>query len=349
MESLNSLAWKKLKGNKLSFTALCYIITCVIIGIFATVISPDNTKYANEMHVELATQTPFTNVSFVEFPTNKIIKNTFFESALLGFEKSTESIPIDSFRILNDELLYFPINSKIEKKYLGEYNIKEHTFWLGSDKFGRDFLSRLLYGIRISLSVGFFAVTISLIIGIILGLISGYYGGLIDDIVMWFVNVIWSIPTLLMVIAITLALGKGYWQVFFAIGLTMWVEVARIVRGQVLIIRELEYIEASRVLAYKSARILYKHILPNVFGPIIVISSANFAAAILIEAGLSFLGIGIQPPIPSWGGIIRDHYNYIIMGKEFLAIIPGLAIMSLVLSFMILGNGLRDAFDVKTK
>ena len=349
MESLNSLAWKKLKGNKLSFTALCYIITCVIIGIFATVISPDNTKYANEMHVELATQTPFTNVSFVEFPTNKIIKNTFFESALLGFEKSTESIPIDSFRISNDELLYFPINSKIEKKYLGEYNIKEHTFWLGSDKFGRDFLSRLLYGIRISLSVGFFAVTISLIIGIILGLISGYYGGLIDDIVMWFVNVIWSIPTLLMVIAITLALGKGYWQVFFAIGLTMWVEVARIVRGQVLIIRELEYIEASRVLAYKSVRILFKHVLPNVFGPIIVISSANFAAAILIEAGLSFLGIGIQPPIPSWGGIIRDHYYYIIMGKEFLAIIPGLAIMSLVLSFMILGNGLRDAFDVKTK
>lgn len=190
---------------------------------------------------------------------------------------------------------------------------------------------------------------ISLLIGIILGLISGYYGGLIDDVVMWFVNVIWSIPTLLMVIAITLALGKGYWQVFFAIGLTMWVEVARIVRGQVLIIRELEYIEASKVLAYNSVRILYKHILPNVFGPIIVISSANFAAAILIEAGLSFLGIGIQPPMPSWGGIIRDHYYYIIMGKEFLAIIPGLAIMSLVLSFMILGNGLRDAFDVKSK
>ena len=349
MESLNSLAWKKLKGNKLSFVALCYIIICVIIGVFAAVISPDKTRYANEMHVELATQIPFTNVTFVEFPANRIIKSTFLESALLGFENTTESIAIDSFRIFNNELLYFPINSNVEKKHLGEYNIKEHTFWLGSDKFGRDFLSRLLYGIRISLSVGFFSVMISLLIGIILGLISGYYGGLIDDVVMWFVNVIWSIPTLLMVIAITLALGKGYWQVFFAIGLTMWVEVTRIVRGQVLIIRELEYIEASRVLAYKSARILYKHILPNVFGPIIVISSANFAAAILIEAGLSFLGIGIQPPMPSWGGIIRDHYYYIIMGKEFLAIIPGLAIMSLVLSFMILGNGLRDAFDVKTK
>jgi len=150
-----------------------------------------------------------------------------------------------------------------------------------------------------------------------------------------------------MVIAITLALGKGFWQVFVAVGLTMWVEVARIVRGQVLVIRELEYVEAGRVLAYKSVRIIFKHILPNVIGPIIVISAANFAAAILIEAGLSFLGIGAQPPTPSWGSMIKDHYAYIIMDKAYLAIIPGLAIMSLVLAFMLLGNGLRDAFDVK--
>jgi peptide/nickel transport system permease protein len=164
---------------------------------------------------------------------------------------------------------------------------------------------------------------------------------------MWFVNVIWSIPTLLMVIAITLALGKGFWQVFVAVGLTMWVEVARIVRGQVIAIRELEYIEASKVLAFSPLRIIIKHILPNVIGPVIVISAANFAAAILIEAGLSFLGIGAQPPIPSWGGIIKDHYSYIIMDKAYLAIVPGTAIMILVLSFMVLGNGLRDAFDVR--
>ena len=299
------------------------------------------------MHVELATQTPFTNVSFVEFPTNKIIKNTFFESALLGFEKSTESIPIDSFRILNDELLYFPINSKIEKKYLGEYNIKEHTFWLGSDKFGRDFLSRLLYGIRISLSVGFFAVTISLIIGIILGLISGYYGGLIDDIVMWFVNVIWSIPTLLMVIAITLALGKGYWQVFFAIGLTMWVEVARVVRGQVISEKKKDYITATKVLGFSDFRVFYYHLIPNIIGPILIISAANFASAILIESGLSFLGIGTQPPMPSWGSMIKDNYQYIILGKEYLAIIPGLAIMLLVTSFMFLGNNLEEYYKAR--
>jgi len=205
----------------------------------------------------------------------------------------------------------------------------------------------MLYGIRISLSIGFIAVFISLIIGISLGLIAGYFRGRTDDIIMWLVNVIWSIPTLLMVIAITLALGKGFWQVFVAVGLTMWVEVTRIVRGQVFSIRESEYVEAGKALAYKPFRIIFKHILPNIIGPVIVISAANFAAAILIEAGLSFLGIGAQPPMPSWGGMIKDHYAYIIMDKAYLAIIPGVAIMSLVLAFMLLGNGLRDAFDVK--
>lgn len=165
---------------------------------------------------------------------------------------------------------------------------------------------------------------------------------------MWFVNVVWSIPTLLMVIAITLALGKGFWQVFVAVGLTMWVEVARIVRGKVMSLRQSEFVEAGKVLGYSHFRILFKHILPNVLAPIIVISAANFASAILIEAGLSFLGIGAQPPIPSWGTMIKDHYSFIIMGKGYLAIFPGLAIMLLVLSFMMVGNALRDAFDVRS-
>ena len=144
---------------------------------------------------------------------------------------------------------------------------------------------------RVSLSVGLIAVLISLVIGISLGLLSGFYRGRLDDIIMWFVNVVWSIPTLLLVIAITLSLGKGFWQVFLAVGLTMWVEVARIVRGQVLAIRELEYIEAGKVLAYKPIRIIFRHILPNITGPIVVIAAANFASAILIESGISFLAV----------------------------------------------------------
>jgi peptide/nickel transport system permease protein len=161
------------------------------------------------------------------------------------------------------------------------------------------------------------------------------------------INVVWSIPTLLLVIAITLALGKGFWQVFIAVGLTMWVEVARVVRGQVLSLREKEFVEAGRALGFTNFRIIFRHVLPNVIGPVIVISAGNFASAILVEAGLSFLGIGAQPPMASWGTMIRDHYGYIITGKAYLAVLPGLATMFMVLAFMLVGNGLRDALDTK--
>jgi peptide/nickel transport system permease protein len=195
--------------------------------------------------------------------------------------------------------------------------------------------------------VGFIAVAISLIIGIFLGAIAGFFRGWLDDFVMWFVNVVWSVPTLLMVIALTMVIGKGFWQIFIAVGLTMWVDVARVVRGQVLSIREKEYVEAAKVLGFSQMRIIFRHIVPNLLSPVIIISAGNFAAAILLEAGLSFLGVGVQPPIPSWGTMIKDHYGYIIMDKAYLAVLPGLAIMFLVLAFNILGNGLRDALDPK--
>ena len=214
-------------------------------------------------------------------------------------------------------------------------------------KYGRDLLSRILVGARISFSIGFVAVFISLLIGVLLGSIAGYFGGKWDTLIMWLINVTWSIPTLLLVIAITLALGKGFWQVFIAVGLTMWVEVARVVRGQVMSVKEMQYVTAAEALGFSDFRIISKHILPNILAPVIVISAANFAAAILIESGLSFLGIGAQPPMSSWGAMIKDHYNYIILGKPYLALIPGLCIMSLVMSFMLIGNTLRAALDVK--
>jgi len=226
--------------------------------------------------------------------------------------------------------------------------IYQKKFYLGTDTFGRDMLSRLMGGVIFSLSVGFISVLISLVIGISLGAIAGYYRGWIDQIIMWFVNVIWSIPTLLMVIAITLVMGKGFVQVFIAVGLTMWVEVARVVRGQVIGIRELDYIEATKALGYSEYRIISKHILPNIMGPVIVISAANFASAILIEAGLSFLGIGTQIPMPSWGMMIKEHYPFITTDLAYLAVIPGICILLLVLSLMLIGNRLRDIYDVKS-
>ena len=225
--------------------------------------------------------------------------------------------------------------------------IIQKTYYLGTDRYGRDVLSQLIIGARVSLSVGFVSVFIALIIGVFLGAVGGYFRGKTDDAIMWFINVVWSIPTLLLVIAISFALGAGFWQIFIAIGLTMWVDIARVVRGQVISLREKEFVEASKALGFKSLTIIFKHILPNITGTIIVVAAANFASAILTEASLSFLGIGVQPPMPSWGTMIKENYGYIILDYAYLAIIPGVAIMLLVLCFMLLGNTIRDVLDVK--
>jgi peptide/nickel transport system permease protein len=239
------------------------------------------------------------------------------------------------------------------KKEIESNRIITKTYHLGTDGYGRDILSRLLFGVRVSLSVGLIAVLISLTIGIFMGSVAGFYRGAVDNVIMWFINVIWAIPTILLAMAIRFAIGDkipSFLAIFIAVGLSMWVEVARIVRGQVLGVREMEYVQAARGLGYNNARIIIKHILPNIIGPIMVIAASDFASAILIEAGLSFVGIGVKPPTPSWGTMLNDHRAYLLTpGKAFLALAPGICIMVMVLAFNLLGNGLRDAFDVKGK
>jgi peptide/nickel transport system permease protein len=230
----------------------------------------------------------------------------------------------------------------------GNLHRETKTFILGTDRLGRDILSRLMAGTYISLLVGFIAVLMSLILGLIIGVTAGYYRGRVDQILSWIINVFWSIPGLLVVMAFILAFGTGFWKVFFAVGLTMWVEVARVARGQVLSIREKEFIEAAVSIGVSPFQIMFKHILPNIMPPIIVISSANFASAILIESGLSFLGLGTQIPAPSWGNMIRENYSMITTQQAYLALAPGLLIMLAVLSLMYIGNGLRHALDVKS-
>ncbi|TAH37947.1 MAG: ABC transporter permease [Bacteroidetes bacterium] len=232
------------------------------------------------------------------------------------------------------------------QKEFSDNNVVTKTFWLGTDRFGRDLLSRLLAGTRVTFGVGLIAVIISLFVGTLLGSLAGFFRGKVDQAVVWLINVVWSIPTLLLVIAITLVLGKGFEQVFIAVGLTMWVDVARIVRGQLFSVRELEFVSAGKALGFSAARIVSRHMLPNIMGPVLVIAAANFSTAILLEAGLSFLGIGAQPPTPSWGAMIKENYGYIIIpGSAHLAIFPGLAIMLLTMAFTFVANGLRDAMD----
>ena len=242
------------------------------------------------------------------------------------------------------------INLQLLHENFMNNNVISEKYILGTDRAGRDILSRLIYGARISLSIGFISVLISLFLGLSLGSISGFFGGKIDHFIMWFMSVVWSIPGIILVIAISIALqSRGVWVAFVAVGLTMWVEVARVVRGQIMAIKEKTYIEAAKALGIGNFRIIYTHIFPNIIGPIIVIATANFAAAILLEAGLSFLGLSVQPPTPSWGNMIYEGFSVIGTRNSWqMVIFPGIAISMIVLSFNLLGNGLRDALDPKT-
>lgn len=348
--------WKRFKKNKMAFGGLLFILLLTIMGILGYLITPDQTPMANTMHLQLSNKKPGRTFKFLIVSRKENVKQlNFIERMLYGQEADFKSVPITSERIDGNKIYvreYIGDDELAEESVyplLGQDQLYEQTFWLGTDIYGRDLLSRLILGIRVSLSVGLMAVLISLFIGVSLGALAGYFGGKTDAAISWFMNVIWSLPSLLLVIAISFALGKGFWQIFIAVGLSTWVDVARLVRGQVMALKEVEFVEASKALGFSTSRTIVKHILPNIAGPILVVASANFASAILLETGLSFLGFGAQPPMPSWGGMIKEHYGYIIMDAAYLAILPGLAIMLTVYAFNLLAIGLRDAFDVKSQ
>jgi peptide/nickel transport system permease protein len=354
--SFQQAAWRRLKKNKGAMFGLVVIILSVLLAIFAYFISPDPSPYANRIILEVARQKPGHRQMFLKVKKGKNVTSPgFFKQLLSGKEDKYYYVPITSSQIAHDSIIvqkFIDEDLTERQSYAASQTDSREPvivkrFWLGTDTYGRDILSRLIVGVRVSLGVGLVTVIISLTIGLSLGSIAGYFRGRADDIITWFMNVIWGIPTLLLVFAITLVLGKGFWQVFIAVGLTMWVSVARLVRGQILNVRELEYIEAAKALGFSNARIIARHIIPNIIGPVMVITASNFASAIVIEAGLSFLGVGVQPPQPSWGLMVKENYNFIITQNPMLALAPGFAIMLLVLAFNLLGSGLRDALNVR--
>lgn len=367
--SPGKLAWLRLRKNASAMTGLILILLSVFMSVFAYIFIPDSAPYGNTMSLPVSLQKPGFKAEFIRIPNavNRSEHN-YIVSVFMGMENGYTLIPVEKWQIKNDSLLYSEYGStdRVEKlplsklssefkgssaekqqKLFSDDYLLERKFLLGTDRFGRDLFSRLVLGTRVSLAVGLIAVFISLVIGISLGAIAGYFRGWADRVILWLINVVWSVPTLLLVIAITMALGKGFAQVFIAVGLTMWVEVARIVRGQFFALREQQFVEAGNALGYSHTRLIIKHILPNCIGPVIVIAASNFASAILLEAGLSFLGMGAQPPVPSWGMMIKESYSYIVVDAAYLAIWPGVAIALMVLAFTWLGNGLRDAFDTR--
>jgi len=331
--SLSALTWKRFKKEKLGMISLIFLCLVFVMAILGYLITPDKKPYCNDQHLEIALQPPGFSVYFLNEPKEMQVKEVGgFHKMLFGQNAQYNSIPI-----LDNGTVETPLMASLQEK----------TFWLGTDRYGRDVLSQLMLGARISLAVGFIAVFIALLIGIFVGATAGYYGGKVDAALTWLINVVWSIPTLLLVIAISFTLGKGFWQIFIAIGLTMWVDIARVVRGQTLALKQQDFVEAGRALGFSNLRIIFKHILPNILGTLVVLSAANFSSAILMEAGLSFLGMGVQPPIPSWGMMMKENYAYIVLDKAYLAIAPGIAIMLLVLAFMLVGSALRNAMEVR--
>ena len=339
-ESLRSIAWKRLRKNRGAVVGMWMIIVLIVVALFAPWISPMEP-----------------NAQVLEYPSKP---SMFRGNVILKKNPLRESEPfviaVESFTQRGDSVEYrdpmkraFVVHrSSLVGSDQNQWH-KQPVYLLGSDKYGRDILSRIFYGARIALLVAVISETMSILIGILLGALAGYFRGRVDDGIMWFTNVVWSFPTVLLVIAFSVILGNGVWQCFVAIGLTGWVDLTRVVRGQFLALREAEFIEATRAFGFGTLRIIFRHLLTNTLGPITVIATAGLANAITFEASLSFLGLGVQPPTASWGKMIQDGIAFLFVGQSLeLVLYPCIILGMTVYAFNLFGDGLRDAIDPKT-
>lgn len=316
--------------------AALLLLVMVIVSFLGQPFLPDNSENANRQHVQLPLLRSGASYDFLVISTST----------------SEDYIPVKDLQIRDGNYHAQQIINKkgettdMTRKVSQEVSVVHKTFWLGTDILGRDLFSRLILGIKISLFIGFFAVVVSCIIGVFVGITAGYYGGWVDNILMTFINSMWSIPTILLVFALVLAIGRGVENIILAIGLTMWIDIARLVRGMTKSLKEKDYVLATKALSYGDWRVLSKHIFPNTIDPLIVQATANFATAILVEAGISYLGFGIRPPAPSVGILLSENYAYILGGHIIKSLAPAIVIIVMVLSLNIIGTALRDYLSV---
>ena len=331
---INRKKYKSFFENKLLHLGGAMLLSIVLIATIGPWVIVDQTTFANDQVPQLALLPAMSKIDFIQIDDKRI--------PVKEIKRMGNGIEVE--KIISGDL-----STSIEFYRIDHETIEQSStlYLLGTDNMGRDVLSRVVKGIHISIFVGLMAMIISVITGTLIGLVAGYFGGWLDHVLMMLINSIWSIPTLLLVFAMVLVLGKGVENIFIAVGLTMWVEVARLVRSLVKKVKEENYIEAAKALSFKHVRILKRHVLPNIVALLLVMATANFATAILVEAGLSYLGFGVQPPQPSLGIILSENYGYALSGYYAMSITPAIIIILLVLSMNLIGNALRDIWDVK--
>jgi peptide/nickel transport system permease protein len=348
----------------------CVLALYVLVAFLGYLISPDDSPQANRQLLELSRLTPNSHVEVVQIREGKPKENvnlfekwwggqpiryryyTLKPESKLSFEG--DKVQITRPNGQTEWIEYRNSLAKIESDKESDAQLRfeqEHRmtlyFWLGTDALGRDMLSRLILGSRISLGVGFLAVLLSIVLGVSIGLLAGYFGGWLDSILMGITAVLWALPSLVLALALSFAFGRGLQQLFLTVGLCIWVELARVVRGQVMKLKVQPFVEAAGMLGFGPTRIVLRHILPNLAGTILILAMSNLVTAILLEAGLSFLGMGVSSPTPSWGGMIQESYPYLLLQKgQWLAVFPGLVMVVLILCLNFVLEGLRTRLSV---
>lgn len=340
--------------NRLAVPALGYLCIAVLLALFGYGVAPDRTPDAN-LQMPGLSQAPAGTCSDilalkpsgpVEQPS--LLRRLFFGAPLPYYpvliRQNSFAVEGDSvYAVGIDPEGAYPVVFHRNQVWDAGKPVVRRCFPLGADAFGRCIFSRLLLGYRVSLSAGALAVGVALSIGLVLGALGGYFGGRTDAVVMLLINTFWSIPTLLLVFAFVMALGRSAGAVFLALGLTLWVDVARLVRGQVMALRAQTFAEAAHNLGLPAWRIAWRHLLPNLVGPLTVVLAGSFSTAILLESGLSFLGFGMQPPAPSWGSMLSENYGLALSGRWVAAMAPAAVIALTIWAFHVVGNGVRDA------